>query len=122
MKDSIDKKLNGLEQTNRKILDVLESLDSRIASLQSNVETNMVTKAEFFEFKTETEEKFEFIIENAVTKFELAQVKTDLESKMATKADLLHLTDRMDEKFDHFKRDIIQAIRSTDKKFFKFAV
>ncbi len=103
--DGLETKFGGLEKTNHQILDIL-----------------LLMKAEFTNFKSETEEKFEFIIENAITRVELEQTIKKAIAPLATKEELLHLMDRFDVKLVDLKRDIVYAIRSLDKKFVGFAI
>lgn len=149
--NKIDERFGRLEETNIKILSVLESLQITVTNIQSEMATKSelnVLRSDMLEFKETTQEQFEFLIENAATKTELNQAIAKLEAKMvtkedlaraitplatkeelqqirsvmATKEDLLHFTDRFDAKFADLKYEIVQGIRNADKKFLKFAL
>ena len=119
MDNALNKKLNGLEQTNGKILEILESLRSSMENSVTKTEFNEF-KNEMSEFKTETEEKFEFLIKNAATKTELESVRQDLMKTVNIRTS--KLSDKIDAKISDLKSDINKAIRGADKHFHKFAV
>ena len=119
MDNALNKKLNGLEQTNGKILEILESLRSSMENSVTKTEFNEF-KNEMSEFKTETEEKFEFLIKNAATKTELESVRQDLMKTVNIRTS--KLSDKIDAKISDLKSDINKAIRGADKHFLKFAV
>jgi hypothetical protein len=119
MTNEFDQKFIRIDHQFKQIDDKFLNIDVRFDRLESKFDEVL----EFLRsFKSETEEKFEFIIENAATKTELNQAITKLEAKMATKEDLLHFTDRFDAKFTDLRHDIVQGIRMADKKFLKFAI
>lgn len=141
--DRLETKFDGFEQTNHKILDVLQSLQNAVTNIQAEMATKSELKTfrlevqkEFSEFRSEVQgkfdqletnvqEQFECLIETAVTKTEFEKAIQTIRSELATKAtkiDFINFTDRMDAKFLDFKRAIVEGIRCADKKFHAFAI
>lgn len=107
MNNIINTKIDRPEETNHQILTVLSLI-----------------RSELHIFKTETEEKFEFIIEHVATKTELSDALANTEQKLmsALNRKTSDMSDRFDAKLSELKRDIVHAVRNTDKRFLKFAI